>query len=287
MLSPPAAKETARDHIKLTAKAAELPENPSCEKPPTRSLKSSERLWLSPAIRDTEGGVELTFGEKPRFCFEIGSDQRPASDDGDCGDCCDCVGLEDGRNVIILSDGMGTGRRAAVDSAMATDLFASLICSGLSCEAALRTVNTRAHSKERGREPCNARHSVARPLLGRDKLLQGRRRAVLHKARGAHGDTRAAVAPGGNTQPHRFFNGGHRAARGRHGGYDIGRRGCGRQRVDIEAPSLLAGGRSGARRGADRRRLEPPQRKKIRRYDRDMRAGSRCRPNRELTKPAA
>lgn len=75
-----------------------------------------------PAIRDTEGGVELTFGEKPRFCFEIGSDQRPASDDGDCGDCCDCVGLEDGRNVIILSDGMGTGRRAAVDSAMATDL---------------------------------------------------------------------------------------------------------------------------------------------------------------------
>ena len=62
--------------------------------------------------------------------------------DGDCGDCYDCVGLEDGRNVIILSDGMGTGRRAAVDSAMATDLFASLICSGLSCEAALRTVNT-------------------------------------------------------------------------------------------------------------------------------------------------
>ena len=123
-------------------KAAELPENSVLRKAADTLSQELGAALALPAIRDTEGGVELTFGEKPRFCFEIGSDQRPASDDGDCGDCCDCVGLEDGRNVIILSDGMGTGRRAAVDSAMATDLFASLICSGLSCEAALRTVNT-------------------------------------------------------------------------------------------------------------------------------------------------
>lgn len=135
-------KRDCEGHIKLTAKAAELPENSVLRKAADTLSQELGAALALPAIRDTEGGVELTFGEKPRFCFEIGSDQRPASDDGDCGDCCDCVGLEDGRNVIILSDGMGTGRRAAVDSAMATDLFASLICSGLSCEAALRTVNT-------------------------------------------------------------------------------------------------------------------------------------------------
>lgn len=126
----------------LTAKITELPENAVLREATNALSKELGATLALPAIRDIENGVELTFSEKPRFCFEIGSDQRPGSDDGDCGDCYDCVGLEDGRNVIILSDGMGTGRRAAVDSAMATDLFASLICSGLSCEAALRTVNT-------------------------------------------------------------------------------------------------------------------------------------------------
>mgnify|MGYP001517378565 FL=1 len=135
-------KRDGAGHIILTAKITELPENAVLREATNALSKELGATLALPAIRDIENGVELTFSEKPRFCFEIGSDQRPGSDDGDCGDCYDCVGLEDGRNVIILSDGMGTGRRAAVDSAMATDLFASLICSGLSCEAALRTVNT-------------------------------------------------------------------------------------------------------------------------------------------------
>ena len=135
-------KRDGSGHIILTAKITELPENAVLREATNALSKELGAALALPAIRDIENGVELTFSEKPRFCFEIGSDQRPGSDDGDCGDCYDCVGLEDGRNVIILSDGMGTGRRAAVDSAMATDLFASLICSGLSCEAALRTVNT-------------------------------------------------------------------------------------------------------------------------------------------------
>jgi stage II sporulation protein E len=135
-------KRDGSGHIILTAKITELPENAVLREATNALSKELGATLALPAIRDIENGVELIFSEKPRFCFEIGSDQRPGSDDGDCGDCYDCVGLEDGRNVIILSDGMGTGRRAAVDSAMATDLFASLICSGLSCEAALRTVNT-------------------------------------------------------------------------------------------------------------------------------------------------
>lgn len=135
-------KRDGSGHIILTAKITELPENAVLREATNALSKELGATLALPAICDIENGVELTFSEKPRFCFEIGSDQRPGSDDGDCGDCYDCVGLEDGRNVIILSDGMGTGRRAAVDSAMATDLFASLICSGLSCEAALRTVNT-------------------------------------------------------------------------------------------------------------------------------------------------
>ncbi len=135
-------KRDGAGHIKLTAKIAELPENAVLREATNALSKELGSALALPAIRDIDGGAELTFSAKPRFFFEIGSNQRAGSDDGDCGDCYDCVGLEDGRTVIILSDGMGTGRRAAVDSVMATDLFSSLICSGLSCEAALRTVNT-------------------------------------------------------------------------------------------------------------------------------------------------
>ena len=278
-------KRDCEGHIKLTAKAAELPENSVLRKAADTLSQELGAALALPAIRDTEGGVELTFGEKPRFCFEIGSDQRPASDDGDCGDCCDCVGLEDGRNVIILSDGMGTGRRAAVDSAMATDLFASLICSGLSCEAALRTVNTALIAKSEDESLATLDIASLDPYSGEISFFKAGAAPCFIKRAGRTAILELPSLPAGILSRIGFSTAG--AARGRHGGYDIGRRGCGRQRVDIEAPSLLAGGRSGARRGVDRRRTEPPQRKKIRRYDRDMRADSRRRPNRELTKPAA
>lgn len=250
-------KRDGSGHIILTAKIIELPENAVLREATNALSKELGATLALPAIRDIENGVELTFSEKPRFCFEIGSDQRPGSNDGDCGDCYDCVGLEDGRNVIILSDGMGTGRRAAVDSAMATDLFASLICSGLSCEVALRTVNTALIAKSEDESLATLDIASLDPYSGEISFFKAGA-ALLHKALRAHRDTRAAVAPGGHTQPHRVFKGGRRASRGRHRCHDIRRSGGGRQRMDNEAHPLLARGRAGTRRGADRRGTQPP-----------------------------
>ncbi len=112
-------------------------------RPVTESLSRCLGVRLTlPAIKDTKDGVTLRFLEKEQYCFELGAVQHPSGGDSTCGDCYDCFSLDDGHSAIILSDGMGTGKRAAVDSAMAADLLCTLMRSGFSIEAALKAVNT-------------------------------------------------------------------------------------------------------------------------------------------------
>ncbi len=50
--------------------------------------------------------------------------------------------LSDGRYIIILSDGMGKGEAAAVESSLAVKTLANLIEAGFDIEIALRTLNS-------------------------------------------------------------------------------------------------------------------------------------------------
>lgn len=82
------------------------------------------------------------FCEKTRFVVETASAQLPADDEKLCGD--NFESFYDGRGnyIVILSDGMGTGPRAAVDSAMAAGLMSRLVKAGFSFESSLRLVNS-------------------------------------------------------------------------------------------------------------------------------------------------
>ena len=59
-----------------------------------------------------------------------------------CGDHYDVFADGRGRMVVIISDGMGTGGRAAVDGAMAAGIMGKLIKAGLGFDCALRIVNS-------------------------------------------------------------------------------------------------------------------------------------------------
>jgi len=59
-----------------------------------------------------------------------------------CGDCCDSFTDPSGALYVVLSDGMGSGSRARIDSALACSLTSRLIKSGISLSAVLETVNT-------------------------------------------------------------------------------------------------------------------------------------------------
>ena len=95
-----------------------------------------------PDIEETNEKYHLTFFQKQIFDVSVGACSRPVDGEQVCGDYYRSFRDENGRYIIILSDGMGTGRRAAVDSAMAAELFSRLIRSGLSFDCALSVVNS-------------------------------------------------------------------------------------------------------------------------------------------------
>lgn len=83
----------------------------------------------------------LRFGEKPLFCAAFGLASRPAPPETISGDACRQFCDSAGRAQMLLCDGMGTGKPAAVDGQMAARLTAQLLSAGFAAESAARLVN--------------------------------------------------------------------------------------------------------------------------------------------------
>lgn len=58
------------------------------------------------------------------------------------GDCSGWQDIGDGRVVMVVSDGMGKGKKAAAESLMVTKTIISLLKSGVTVDLALKTINT-------------------------------------------------------------------------------------------------------------------------------------------------
>lgn len=95
-----------------------------------------------PEVSASGGRVRITTTERTQFSAEIGSFQLCKGKNRVCGDCFDSFTDPSGLLYIILSDGMGSGSRARIDSALACSMTSKLLKSGLSLGAALETVNT-------------------------------------------------------------------------------------------------------------------------------------------------
>lgn len=89
-----------------------------------------------------EGMTVLVFPEKALFTVHWSASQFGNGGARLCGDSYSYVDGRGGRVNFILSDGMGSGRDAAVDSAMTADLLGRLVEAGVSMDAALRLVNS-------------------------------------------------------------------------------------------------------------------------------------------------
>ena len=95
-----------------------------------------------PEFTPREKSVTLLFCEKATFSVELGAYQLASGKNRLCGDAYDFIRNKGGRAHFILSDGMGSGGAAAVDSAMACGLLMKLIGVGVSYDAALKMVNS-------------------------------------------------------------------------------------------------------------------------------------------------
>ncbi len=100
------------------------------------------RIFEPPLISFESGRARAVMCELPLYDLEIGSAQHICDNGTLCGDCLNYFNSGDGSMVAILSDGMGSGGRAAVDSNMAVSIMTKLCKAGLSYDCSLAVVNS-------------------------------------------------------------------------------------------------------------------------------------------------
>ena len=80
--------------------------------------------------------------EKPIYKATFAAAQHSCRNGSFCGDSCVCFDDGAGKQIAMISDGMGTGGRAAVDGAMASSIMAKLIQGGIGYDCALKITNS-------------------------------------------------------------------------------------------------------------------------------------------------
>ncbi len=108
----------------------------------TENLRRETGFELDfPTLVQKDDVYTLIFKQKPKVNFKIAAAVRSASADGVSGDYYRSFTDSFSRQIILLSDGMGTGTRAAVDSAFTCETFCNLLKSGLDVKTAASAVN--------------------------------------------------------------------------------------------------------------------------------------------------
>ncbi len=101
-----------------------------------------ERDFDIPNISQVGSDVYIVINEHASISIDIGADQISAKESGMCGDAYKYFNDGRGHFIMVLSDGMGTGGRAAVDGAMASGLMSRLIKAGFGYDCSLRILNS-------------------------------------------------------------------------------------------------------------------------------------------------
>lgn len=101
-----------------------------------------EREFEKPQSIVCGSTVRTVLREKAVYCIASGAAQYCRDGERLCGDSFESFNDSMGNFHVILSDGMGSGGRAAVDSSMASNLLKRLIQAGIDYKASLRLVNS-------------------------------------------------------------------------------------------------------------------------------------------------
>ena len=101
-----------------------------------------ERDFDIPIVSEVGGNIFIVLNEKAEIQVDIGIEQISANESSLCGDAYKYFNDGRGHFIMVLSDGMGTGGRAAVDGAMASGLMARLIKAGFGYDCSLRILNS-------------------------------------------------------------------------------------------------------------------------------------------------
>ncbi|MCL2495136.1 MAG: serine/threonine-protein phosphatase [Oscillospiraceae bacterium] len=135
-------RDSTTDNAAVLTAAVKPEDDRSSLESLTRAISRATGIrFAPPEASPIEDGALLTFAQQPLYSLQTGAVQMSSSRSEYCGDYFDCFGDGRGREVLVISDGMGTGGRAAVDSALATEIFSVLTRSGISFAGAVGVAN--------------------------------------------------------------------------------------------------------------------------------------------------
>ncbi len=111
---------------------------------PLASSIMKEKLMLKAECGDDSKRKRCTLAMKvaKRFQVETGVASFAKEGQGVCGDTCTVIPLYKGKIALILSDGMGSGKEAAIESNMAIKFLRRLLSAGFDIDIAVKTVNS-------------------------------------------------------------------------------------------------------------------------------------------------
>lgn len=104
--------------------------------------KACGRTFQQPCVSTAKGKCRIQMYELPSFRVKTGCAQHVCGNGRLCGDSWESFSDGNGRQIAIVSDGMGTGGRAAVDGAMACGIMSRLVKAGIGFDSALPIVNS-------------------------------------------------------------------------------------------------------------------------------------------------
>jgi len=109
-----------------------------------RDLVSDEIKMPLEAAEPISSGREIRVRlfEKPAFFLEVCEASVCAGNGKENGDTSMTFSDGTGISYIVLSDGMGSGKKAAVESKMVVRIFRKLVSSGVNCNSAIKLINS-------------------------------------------------------------------------------------------------------------------------------------------------
>ena len=106
------------------------------------ALEEALSLRLSPSKWEKDvNGVRLILMESPKYAVDFAYQKAASKDAEYCGDNLVTFYDDFGNFYVALSDGMGQGKRAALDSALTLSFFKKLITGGFSPASAMQNTN--------------------------------------------------------------------------------------------------------------------------------------------------
>ncbi len=103
---------------------------------------AGELVFDVPTVTRVGDYEYISLFEQTKFKADVGTFSISATENSVCGDAVNCFNDGKGHSIMILSDGMGTGGRAAVDGAMASGLMAQLIKAGFGYDCSINLLNS-------------------------------------------------------------------------------------------------------------------------------------------------